>query len=77
MPWGSVICLIVIRSKVKEGGEDVPRAETMGDLKKMKLSTHLIAGSTPWNFSKAIVAPTTFPWMPPAMANPSIAMCCM
>jgi len=49
----------------------------MGDLKKMKSLTHLIVGSTPWNFSKAMVVSTTFPWMPPAMANLSIAMCCM
>ena len=72
----AIICLIVTRSKVKEGGEDAPRVETMGDLKKMKLSTHLIVGSTPQKFSKAIVASTMFPWMPPAVAKPSIVMCC-
>jgi len=52
--------LIVIRLKVNEGGEDVPRVETMGDLKKMKSSTHLIAGSSPQNFSKAIATLGTF-----------------
>jgi len=73
MPRGSIICLIVDGSKVKEEGEDVPRVETIWDLKKMKLLTHLIMGSTPWNFSKAIVMSTTVPWMPPTVAKPSIA----
>ena len=30
IPRGSPICLIVFRSKVKEGEEEVPRAETVG-----------------------------------------------
>ena len=76
MPRGSVICLIVVRSKVKEGGEDAPKVETVGHLKKMKSSTHLIVGSTPQNFHKAIVASTMLPWMPPIVAKPSIVTCC-
>jgi len=45
----------------------------VGHLKKMKLSTHFTAGSILWNFSSTIVVSATAPWMPPAVASPSIA----
>jgi len=60
------------RLKLKEGGQTEACRQVLGDLKNMKLSTHLMQGLIPWNFSKATMASTTPPWILLAVANPSI-----
>jgi len=52
---------------------DDGRVEGLGT-KEMKSSTHWMVGNTEWYFSKAIVASTTLPWIPPAVVKPSMHM---
>ena len=77
MPMGSVMVRIEAKSneKVMEERDKYPMAR--GNLKKMKSSTHFTAGSMLWNLSTSKVVSVTQPCIPPAVANPSIAMCCM
>ena len=77
MPRGLVIVRIEDKLNEKDGAEADAQVRVRGNLKKMKLSTHFTAGSSLWNFRRSKVASTTQPSMPPAVANPSTATCCM
>jgi len=52
---------MVDRSNPKEGGIVELKGDGMGHLKKMKSMTHLMEGSTVWDFRKVMVALATFP----------------
>jgi len=59
MPRGSVICLIVTKSKLKKG-RGCTQGRDHGGPEENKIIDHLIVGSMPWNFDKAMVATTIF-----------------